>query len=379
MDNASTSFPKAPGVGLAMARYVEEVGANVSRGGYAAALEAEDTALRLRESLCRMFNAPSPECCILTPGATYGLNMILKGFLRPGDRVVVSGLEHNAVMRPLSQLAGVDVAELPCAGDGTVHPDDLRLLLTVPTRLVCVTWASNVCGTVLPVEALGEICREAGVPFVADASQAVGHLPLDFERARLAAMVFGAHKGLLGPQGIGAALLRRDFAESLVPFVTGGTGSRSDSETQPSFLPDKLEAGTPNLPGMYGWLATLDYVEEHAASIRTRERELTRRFLEGVEKIPGVRLVGRSACQDRLGVISLDFVGRDNGVMAALLAEQYGIATRSGLHCAPRAHRSLGTYPRGTVRFSLGFRTSEQDVRKCLEALKILVSGGFGK
>ncbi len=385
MDNASTSYPKAPGVGAAMARYVERLGVNVRRGGYASALEVEDASLTLRERLCAAFGSRCPEACILTPGATLGLNMALKGCLKPGDHVLVSSVEHNAVMRPLSQLAaqGVTVEQAPCRADGTLDPAELESRIRPNTRLACVTHASNVCGTLLPVAALGAVCRRHGVDFVVDASQTAGHVPLDCEAMQIDALVFSAHKGLLGPQGIGAALLTRAFAEKLSPFVTGGTGSRSDQEAQPAFLPDKLEAGTPNLPGMYGFLAALDFWEPRFTEIREREAALCRRMLNGLREAaeeaeakaggPLLRIPGPRGGEGRVGVISIDFATLDNAEMAVRLEREYGVLTRCGLHCAPSAHRTLGTFPAGTVRFSIGWATVARDVDEAMQAVRALL------
>lgn len=374
LDNASTSFPKAPCAGEAMARYMRKTGVNVARGGYELALEAVDTVLTLRERLCAAFGGECAEGCVLTSGATFGLNMALKGYLRPGDHVLVSAMEHNAVMRPLAQLAQADVeiGRIPCAPDGTLDPADARRLIGPRTRLVCVTHASNVCGTLLPVAQLGALCRELGVPLLVDASQTAGHIPIDCKAMGIDALIFSAHKGLLGPQGIGAALFSRAFAGSLSPFVTGGTGSRSDREEQPSFLPDKLEAGTPNLPGVYGFLAALDFWEPHAEEIRAHESELCKRFLAGLEGASGIRVVGTHRAEHRVAVVSVDFTRQDNADMALTLEKEHGILTRCGLHCAPAAHRTLGTFPEGTVRFSFGWANTREDVDAAVHAVRRL-------
>lgn len=372
MDNASTAFPKAPGVGEAMRRYIDEVGVNVARGGYGAALSAAGETMRLRETLCRLFHAPDIEGCILTPGATYGLNMALKGCLRPGDHALVSALEHNAVMRPLSQLDNVEVEALPVGENGTLDQSALGSRIRANTRLLCVTHVSNVCGTVLPVQELGDICHRRGVRFVVDGSQSVGHVPVDCEAMHIDALIFSAHKGLLGPQGIGAALLTRGFANALSPFVTGGTGSRSDRMEQPLFLPDKLEAGTPNLPGIYGFAAAAEFYERHAEELHSREKRLVARFLDGIADAPHIRLLGLRSPEGRTGVFAIDFVRRDNAAVASALETDYGVLTRCGLHCAPSAHRALGSFPKGAVRFSLGWKTTEADVDTALGAIREL-------
>ena len=282
-DNAATSFPKAPGVGEAMAMCIESCGGSAGRGAYSGAVSAGDAAMELRERLTEMFSAPAPECCILTPGATFGINMALKGFLRPGDRVVVSSVEHNAVMRPLERLRGegVTVEAVRCSPDGEMDPGDLKKALETPARLVVMCHASNVCGTVLPAGEIGAICAERGVPFVLDAAQTAGHLPVNFKELRLSALIVPGHKGLLGPAGTGAALLSPEFARELLPLTEGGTGSRSDSFAQPPELPDKFEAGTANTAGIFGLLAAVKFLAGRTDAISAHERRLTERFLRG--------------------------------------------------------------------------------------------------
>ena len=232
---------------------------------------------------------------------------------------------------------------------------------------------SNVCGTVQDAEAIGRICADRGVPFALDAAQTAGHLPIDFSSLHLSALAVPGHKGLLGPGGTGALLLRDDLAQRLTPLTAGGTGSASDSEYLPDYLPDKFESGTANLPGYYGWEAALRFVEETGVpALREHEMALCSRFLQGLADIPHVRLCGTRDLSRRVGVISVDFLRRDNAEAAYALEAEYGILTRCGLHCAPSAHRTLGTFPQGTVRFSLGFASTEADVDAALHALRAL-------
>ena len=378
LDNAATSFPKPPTVGARMREYVDKVGASVGRGSYEAAQQAELVTLRLRQRLCALFGFADPSHVILTPGNTWGLNMLLLGALQPGDHVLVSAMEHNAVMRPLTQLAkrGVCFDRIPCDGQGRLCLDRLEALFRPETRLVLLAHASNVSGTVQDAATVGEICAARGIPFALDAAQTAGHIPLDFAALHLSALSVPAHKGLMGPQGIGALLLRLDFAKTLGPLVSGGTGSVSDSEDVPLYLPDRFEPGTPNLPGIYGWEAALEYLEgitvEAAAA---RDRALSERLLAGLRDIPGVSLIGPDTTENRVGVFSLDFPGKDNAEIAARLEEECGILTRCGLHCAPNAHRTLGTFPRGTVRLSLGWFNTEDDIDRALHAVKAVSAG----
>ena len=304
--------------------------------------------------------------------------MLLFGALRQGDHVLVSAMEHNAVMRPLTQLArrGVRFDRIPCDGQGRLRLDQMEAMIRPSTRLVLLAHASNVSGTVQDAQAVGEICAAHGIPFALDAAQTAGHIPLDFEKLHLSALSVPAHKGLMGPQGIGALLLRPDFAKTLEPLVSGGTGSVSDSEEIPLYMPDHLEPGTPNLPGIYGWEAALEYLEGVTVeAVAAHDRALTERFLAGLREIPSVSLIGPDTDEGRVGVFSLDFPGKDNAEIAARLEEEFGILTRCGLHCAPSAHRTLGTFPRGTVRLSLGWFNTEDDIDRALQAIKAVSAG----
>ena len=373
LDNAATSFPKPPQVPRQMARYLEEVGATVNRSVYGAAQAAGMVELRLRQRLCRLFHFGPVTHAVLTPGNTWGLNLMLAGFLRPGDHCVVSSMEHNAVMRPLQSLAkqGVTFTRVQCDAVGRLEPKDVERALRPDTRLVVLAHGSNVSGTVQDAAAVGEICRRYGVPFCLDGAQTAGHLPVDFSALGLSALSVPGHKGLLGPAGIGALLLEPAFAERLTPTVSGGTGSASDSEEIPAYMPDRFEPGTPNVPGIYGLEAALAFLEETGVeTVAAHDRALTARFLDGVRSMPHVSVIGPDTVEGRVGVVSLDFPGRDNAEVAEALEREYGILTRCGLHCAPSAHKTLGTFPRGTVRFSWGWFSTEQDIDRALEAVR---------
>ena len=370
LDHAATSFPKAPGVSARMAEYLDTLGTSVNRSAYMEAASAGRVVYSLRGRLCRLLRHPDPSHCILTSGATTALNMALKGYLKPGDHCLVSALEHNAVMRPLAQLreTGVSFDRIPCDGEGRMDLDALAPLIRPNTRLMAVTHASNVCGVVNPVAELTKIARVYGIPVLLDASQTAGQYPVDFSGWGLSALAAPGHKGLLGPSGIGALLLAPAFAERLIPLIAGGTGSVSDSEELPDFLPDRFESGTPNIPGVYGLDAALAFIGEDVSSFSAHGQKLTESFLAGVQDT-GARVAGPQGTQDRVGVVSLDFPGHDNAAIAFALEQEYGILTRCGLHCAPSAHRALGTFPQGTVRFSWGYGTSEQDIDAAVEAV----------
>ena len=372
LDNAATSFPKPEGVSTAMKTYLDQVGATINRSVYGSAQDVGLVTLQLRQRLKKLFHFPEAVThVILTPGATWGLNMAIKGFLKPGDHCIVSSMEHNAVMRPLLQMEGVEFDRIPCNREGLLEPWGIEPLIRPNTRLLVMAHGSNVCGSVQDAKAVGEICRKHGIAFVLDAAQTAGHYPVDFEDFGLSALCVPGHKGLLGSSGIGALLMTDAFAKALDPIVAGGTGSASDSEYLPDYLPDRFESGTPNLPGIYGWEAALQYVESVGIeALRAHEMALCQRFLEGLHSIQGVALCGTGDLNRRVGVVSVDFLHRDNAEVAFELEMEHGILTRCGLHCAPSAHKTLGTFPRGTVRFSLGFASTEADVDAALEAIR---------
>ena len=379
LDNASTSFPKPPQVANAVFRFMTEVGTNAGRGEYADALGTDDMVFSAREKLCALFGGEDPSCIVFTRNVTESLNLVLKGVLKQGDHVIVSSMEHNAVMRPLTQLAtrGIEFSRARCAPDGTLDPRDVERLARPDTKMVVMTHASNVCGTVLPLEEVGRTARERGLLFVVDAAQTAGVLPVSLDKVCADAICFTGHKGLLGPQGIGGAVLAKDFAKKIEPLVAGGTGSASSSEEMPGFLPDRLEAGTLNLPGIAGLLAALDWLEERGTQeILDHEQRLVAVFIDGLLELEArglVRIVGLRGARGRTGVVSIQTPGRDLAEVAHGLDARFGVQTRVGLHCAPAAHRTLGTFPAGTIRFSFGWANTQSDVARALDALNGLL------
>ena len=380
LDQAATSFPKAPGTAEAVYRYMRDCGCNVSRGSYAGAYSAEELVYDTRILLCRLFGCGDADSkkVVFTKNVTESLNVLLKGLLQPGDHVLVSTMEHNAVMRPLGQLAkqGIRVTRVPCAGDGSMDPADLEARIEKDTKAVVMLHASNVCGTVLPAAEVGVICRERGIRFILDTAQTAGALPVDMNAMCIDALAFTGHKGLLGPQGTGGFLIREDLAAETEPLITGGTGSISHTEDVPDFLPDRFEAGTLNLPGIAGLNASLAWLlAQPAGSILAHELALTGRFLGHMEELEEdglLRIVGKRSTEGRTGVVSIVPAGKDPAELAFRLDEEYGIATRVGLHCAPAAHRTLGTWPQGTVRFSFGAFNTEAETDEAAKAVAAL-------
>ena len=374
-DNASTSFPKAEGVAEAVYHYMKDCGCNINRGGYDEAYQAEETVLRTRQQLTELFHGPDCRNVVFTRNITESLNVLLKGFLKAGDHVLVSAMEHNAVMRPLTQLTeqGVSFDRIPCGADGTLDVSAMDRLLRENTRAVVMLHASNVCGTLMPVGTVGAFCHAHGLRFILDTAQTAGVFSVDMEAMHIDALAFTGHKGLLGPQGIGGFLLQPDMVPLVQPLIAGGTGSISHEEQMPSFMPDRFEAGTMNLPGIMGLHAALRWLEQETIdAVRSHELELTERFLSGALDIPCLRVVGRRDISGRAGVVSVVPENADPALVADALGREYGIMVRVGLHCAPNAHKTLGTFPTGTIRFSFGRWNTPQQVDTALSALREL-------
>ena len=376
-DNGSTSWPKAPGVAAAMSELLESGAFNINRGNYEGAYELESKVLMTRMQLARLFHAPDSRCVIFTPGITYSLNYLIKGLLKPGDHVLVSSLEHNAVMRPLQQLAAQNIhyTMIPAESDGTTHPESVEGLIRPNTKAVIMLHASNVCGTLLPIRAIGEICKRHHLFFAVDTAQSAGSVDINMQECQIDFLAFTGHKGLLGPQGIGGFLISESLDQELTPLIAGGTGSQSDSLFMPNYLPDKYESGTLNLPGIIGLHASLSYLEsEGIDTIHQRKMALTKYFLEHISSIPQAQIIGKTDLADRLAVVSLDFPGYDNAQIAFSLEQDYGIMTRVGLHCAPLAHQTLHTMPQGTIRFAFSSFNTTSEIDQCILGLRELFS-----
>ena len=376
-DNSSTSHPKAPGVPEAVREILERGCYNINRGGYAGAYEVSSLVFDAREKVAEIFGCPSGRQVVFTGGVTMSINIALKGLLRPGDRVVTTQMEHNAVMRPLAQLQaqGVVVDIARCGPDGRLDLADMESKISGRTRLVAMTHASNVCGVVLPIREVGEMCRERGAMLLVDSAQTAGALPISMQRDNIDILTFAGHKGLLAAQGLGGLVLSQKIADEMIPLVAGGTGSYSHLSDMPSELPDRLEAGTLNLPGIAALSVALDYIKKIGiAAIYGREMSLLSRLTDGLRDIPHVRVVGPENLRDKCAIAALDFPGMDNASVAATLDDEHGIMTRCGLHCAPYAHKALGTFPGGVVRCSLGHQNTEAEVDALLSALCALRS-----
>ena len=377
LDNAATSFPKPEVVYTAMDRFLRQCGANPGRGGYRLALAAEQEIEETRRLLARMFGIRQPHRLVFTFNATHALNIALKGLLRPRDHVITSSMEHNSVNRPLRALEarGVSVTRILCSPRGELDVDDVRRAITSRTRLIAITHASNVTGTLLPVAELGSLARDHDLLLLVDAAQTAGVYPIDVEELQIDLLAFPGHKGLLGPPGTGGLYIGpRAHPE---PLMEGGTGSHSDSDRQPPELPRRHESGTLNFAGLAGLGAAVRFIGESGLDcIRKHHVALTTRLAEGLREIPGVRVYGPSEPEQGVGVLSFTVSAWEPLDLAAVLDESFDIACRAGLHCAPHAHRTLGTYPQGTVRFSPGFFNTLQEMDTVVECLARVLGRG---
>ncbi len=382
LDNSATSFPKPPEVLAAMTRFATELGASPGRGAYAEAREAGALMQRCRERIVALVGGAAPEQVIFTLNATDALNLAIRGLLRPGDHAVTTRFEHNSVLRPLNRLVeerGISQTRVECDPvTGLVDPDAIRRAIGPRTRLVALVHASNVTGTLQPVAAGGRITREHGVPLLVDAAQSLGHVPLDVERDQIDLLAFPGHKGLLGPLGTGALYIRPGLERELGTIREGGTGSVSDRDQQPDFLPDRFEPGSHNALGIIGLGAGVAWVlERTVAALRRHELTLMQLMLEGLDTVPGLTLYGPRALEQRTGVFSIRMAGFSHPqALSDRLERDHGILSRAGIHCAPLAHATIGTLDAGgTTRLSLGPFVTVEDVTRVIEALRAIACG----
>lgn len=380
-DNAATSFPKAPNLGRVISDFIENSSVNINRGAYNSAYETAECVYDTRSMLAKFFDCSDntddfTKRVIFTPGITYSLNYFIKGFLSSGDNIIVSSMEHHAVMRPLKEIQNYGIEHKIVYADqtGEINASDFEKLIDKNTKAILVTHASNVCGTILPIKEIGQICKKYNLIFAVDTAQTAGSLPISLSENNIDFLAFTGHKGLLGMQGIGGFIISKRLDGELKPLICGGTGSLSHLFTLPDFLPDRFESGTINLPGVISLNHSLKYLNNIGIdNICKKELELTDYFLKGVRDINNVRVIGKTNCENRTAVVSLDFINRDNADIAFMLDNDYGIMTRVGLHCAAIAHETLGTLNTGTIRFSFGYFNTKHEIDYCIEALhKIL-------
>lgn len=373
-DNASSTFPKPEAVHRATQEALKDLGGNPGRGGHTESLRAARAVLEAREKVAALFNIADASRVIFTLNATMALNMALKGLASPGDHLITTSMEHNSMMRPLNslRLMGVDVEAVPCNREGKLDPRAVIKALRPRTKLIAVIHASNVVGTLNNIGEVGKESRSKGIPLLVDAAQTAGLLPIDVEADCVDILACSGHKGLLGPQGTGVLYIREGL--ELKPLIEGGTGSDSETFAQPSFLPDRYESGTLNTSGIVGLGAGVGYIQERGIEkIREHEVELTAHLLHGLREMDGVTLYGPLRAEEVVPVVSFTVDGVDPACISQRLDDEFGIMTRVGLHCAPAAHKTIGTFPQGTVRASMGCFNSHEEVDYLLECLKRLV------
>jgi cysteine desulfurase family protein len=373
LDYAATSWPKPPEVIRAMADFLETAGGNPGRSGHRLSIAAARYVYATREAVAELFNIADPERVVFASNVTYALNLALRGLLRPGDHIVTSSMEHNSIMRPLRALEreGVCVTVVACDAEGRVPLEKLRQAVTPGTRMVAVTHASNVTGTLFPLKAIAAIAHQAGALLLVDAAQTAGVVPIDQPALGIDLLAFTGHKGLHGPPGTGGLFIGEQVdLEQFVPLARGGTGSRSELEEQPEMLPDKYESGTGNGVGVAGLGAGIRYIlERGVAAIQAHEAALTDCLLEGLAQVPGLTQYGPCRAADRTAVVSCRVAGRRVSEIGLALDDDYAILCRVGLHCAPAAHKTLGTFPEGTIRLAPGLQTSLADIQAVVTAL----------
>lgn len=378
LDNAATSWPKPPGVVEAMRRHLENIGAPAGRSGYHEAAVVERALTETRRQLAYLLGVREADRVIFTFNGTDSLNTVMHGYLREGDQVVTTTIEHNSVLRPLAHLAtrrGIDVRHVPANLQGVVTPDSIEEALTDKSRLIVISHASNVTGALQPIEEITEMAHRRGVRVLVDGAQAAGHTPVRLDDIGVDFYACSGHKGLLGPLGVGILYFAPGAEVETESFRQGGTGTLSQSPQQPDMLPDKYESGNPNVTAILGLQAAVEYLREHTVSAIERQiRERTAHLLEGLAGIPQIEVYGPLSAASRVGVVSLNVPGFDPHELASYLDSAHHIQVRAGLHCSPLMHQQLGTSDRGgAVRFSVGAFTTAAEIEKVLSALSPLI------
>ena len=371
LDNAATSWPKPESVYLAVDHFMREVGATPGRGGYQQEEEAQRIADETRTALAQLFHAPDPQSVIFTLNATQAINMALKGLLSPGDHVVTSSIEHNAMWRPLKALekCGVEITTVPCTPDGMFDPADVEAVLRQDTRMVALLHASNVLGTILPITEISEIVHHHKTLLLVDTAQTAGSYPIDMQTMGIDLLAFAGHKGTYGPPGTGGLVVMPGI--HLETWMEGGSGFPSRPETMPDELPLRLEAGTQNSAGIAGLLLGVQFVlEQGVEKIHAHEMRLASQLIEQLQAIPGLSILGPVNTEQRTAVVSITVDDYIPDQLSAVLDKVFGVATRAGLHCAPQAHQVAGTLENGALRFSPGYFNTAEEIDYAVESLQ---------
>lgn len=371
-DQAATSWPKPEGVTAAMTAFHESIGASPGRSAHRRSLDAGRIILDAREAVARLLGVPDPLRIVYTKNATEALNLAAFGLLQPGDHCITSGMEHNSLMRPLRALEvqGVELSIIPCSPRGELDPHDIIPLIKPNTKAIFLTHASNVTGTIMPASEVAAIARDQGLILCVDAAQTAGAVPINVHEMDIDLLVFTGHKSLFGPQGTGGLYIRPGFEDEIRPLMLGGTGSRSEFEVQPDFMPDKFESGTPNTVGLAGLEAGVNFIlDQGLPAIRSHEEQLTQKLLDGLQALSGITVYGPDSARERTAVVAFTLQNMSPSQAALILDEEFGILCRPGLHCAPAAHKTIGTFPEGTLRFSLGFFNTPEQIDYALNVL----------
>jgi len=379
LDNAATSYPKPKEVGQAMMYFLEKVGATPGRSSHRLSIESARILYQARESLAELFNVDDPLRIIFTLNVTEALNLTLKGLLWPGDQVITSSIEHNSVMRPLRELEkrGVEVKVVPCSSQGVLDPVDLERAIKKNTKLIVLNHGSNVIGSLIPITVVGEMAKRHHILFLVDTAQTAGCYPLDIKKDNIDLLAFTGHKALYGPPGTGGLVIgERVNTKKLIPLKVGGTGSHSEFEEQPDFLPDIYESGTSNIVGLNGLKEGVRFVlAEGVDKIHQHEKNLIIRLIERLKEIPEVTLYGGDYRKEQVAVVSFNLKDKWPSEVGMRLDEEYDIMCRVGLHCSPATHKTIGTFPRGTVRFSMSWFNTLEEVDQAIMAIRDIAKG----
>ena len=375
LDNSATSWPKPPTVAKAISDYLNEYGGSPGRSGHSFSLRAAREVFETRELIAELFNARSSERVIFTANATHALNIALKGILKKGDHVIITSMEHNSMIRPLRYLENQGLIELSivnCDSKGSINIENLINCFKPNTKLVATIHGSNVTGTLQPIRQIGNICKNNNVLYLIDAAQSAGFANIDMQQDNIDILAFTGHKKLYGPPGIGGLCINNDIA--IETLIHGGTGSKSEMEIHPEFYPDRLEAGTGNTVGVVGLKAGIQFIlDKGIDKLRIKQTELTNYFIKQLQEINEVILYGINSDEDRLPIVSMNIKNIIPSDLAFKLDNEFEIMVRAGLHCSPLAHKTIGTFPQGTVRFSIGSFNTEEEINYTIEAIKRII------
>ncbi|QGT98651.1 Cysteine desulfurase [Candidatus Syntrophocurvum alkaliphilum] len=370
MDNAATTYPKPESVYEAIDYFNRHMGGNPGRGSNQRSLKSGSIVVEARDALARLFNIEDSSQIAFTQNITESLNIVLKGLLKQGDHVITTSMEHNSVARPLNIMSreGIEWTQVKCEDDGSLNPEDIKKAIKNNTKLICILHASNLTGTIMPVEDIGKIARENNVLFAIDSAQTAGVLPVDVVKQNIDILTFTGHKGLLGPQGTGGLYIKPGLV--INPLKVGGTGSLSESLEHPDLMPDCFESGTLNTPGIAGLLAGVEFIEKTGlVNIQKHEQIVTDMLIGGLKEIKSVNIYGPQASNKQTAVVAFNIEGMDCGELSMSLDMEFGVINRSGLHCTPLAHQTIGTYEIGACRLSPGFFTTEDEIAKVIKAV----------